>query len=213
MDPRNFTTGDRIVGEIFKAINVLTAPARSARDYPCARDDEPALSEREKNAAARLMRVNHAGEIAAQALYQGQQFGARKPEVAAALQAAGREEMDHVAWCERRIAELNGRKSLLNPLWYAGSFAIGAVAAACGDAASLGFIAETESQVEAHLHGHLQALPAGDFRTRKIIEAMQADEVAHGAKATELGGKPLPRVVSAAMKITSRLLTKGSFGL
>ena len=213
MDPRNFTLGDRIIGEIYKAINVLSAPARSAREYPCARDDEPALSAAEKTASARLMRVNHAGEIAAQALYQGQKFGARKPAIAAELTAAGAEEMDHVAWCERRIGELNGRTSLLNPVWYAGSFAIGACAAAFGDATSLGFITETESQVEAHLHGHLQQLPAADFRTRKIIEAMQADEVAHGAKATALGGKPLPGIVAAAMKITSRLMTKGSFWL
>jgi len=129
------------------------------------------------------------------------------------LAAAGTEEMDHVAWCERRLTELNGRKSLLNPLWYAGSFAIGALAATFGDATSLGFITETERQVESHLHGHLQALPAGDFRTRKIIEAMKADEIAHGAKATELGGKPLPGIVAVAMKITSRLMTKGSFWL
>ena len=210
MEPRTFSAADRIIGEISKAINVLTAPARSAREYPPGRDDEPGLNEAEKSASARLMRVNHAGEIAAQALYQGQAFWARKPAVAIELQRTGAEEMDHVAWCERRLTELNGRTSLLNPLWYAGSFAIGALAAAFGDAVSLGFITETERQVEAHLHGHLERLPASDFRTRKIIEAMKADEVRHGAKAAEIGGKPLPGIVGAAMKMTSRLMTKGS---
>jgi len=213
MDPRNFRPADRIIGEISKAINVLAAPARSAREYPCGRDEEPGLSDAEKSASARLMRVNHAGEIAAQALYQGQAFWARKPQIAAELKTAGAEEMDHVAWCERRLSELGGRKSLLNPLWYAGSFAIGAFAAAFGDPTSLGFIIETEKQVEAHLHGHLASLPPADFRTRKIIEAMNADEVAHGIKATEMGGRPLPGFVVLAMKFTSRLMTRGSFWL
>jgi 3-demethoxyubiquinol 3-hydroxylase len=213
MDPRNFSPADRIIGEISKAINILAAPARSGREYPGGRIEEPALGDAEKAASVRLMRVNHAGEIAAQALYQGQAFWARKPEIAAALKAAGAEEMDHVAWCERRLSELNGRTSLLNPIWYAGSFAIGALAAAFGDATSLGFITETENQVEAHLHGHLEKLPAADLRTRNIIEAMKADEVAHGVKATEIGGKPLPGIVGRAMKIASGLMTRGSFWL
>jgi ubiquinone biosynthesis monooxygenase Coq7 len=211
MDPRNFSLADRIIGEISKSINILAAPARSGREYPGGRDEAPALSDAEKATSVRLMRVNHAGEIAAQALYQGQAFWARKPEIAAALKAAGAEEMDHVAWCERRLSELNGRTSLLNPLWYAGSFVIGALAAAFGDATSLGFITETERQVEAHLHGHLGKLPPADLRTRNIIEAMKADEVAHGAKATEIGGKPLPGIVGRTMKIASRLMTRGSF--
>ena len=213
MDPRQFSTADLIIGEIAKAINVLAAPVRSAREYPGALTEEPALSAAEKNTSAALMRVNHAGEIAAQALYQGQALWARKPEIAAELRAAGAEELDHVAWCERRIRELGGRTSALNPLWYAGSFAIGAVAAAFGDATSLGFITETERQVEAHLHGHLRQLPDADVRTRRIIEAMKEDETAHGAKATDLGGKPLPEFIRLAMKMTSRLMTKGSFWL
>jgi 3-demethoxyubiquinol 3-hydroxylase len=210
MDPRNLTLTDRIIGEISRAINVLAAPVRSGREYPGAAGEEAVLTEAEKGASARLMRVNHAGEIAAQALYQGQAFWARTPEIEAALRSAGSEEMDHVAWCARRLSELNGRKSLLNPLWYAGSFAIGAFAAAFGDAVSLGFITETERQVEAHLHRHLERLPAADHRTRRIIERMKADEVAHGAKAGQIGGKPLPGVVGKAMKITSRLMTGGS---
>jgi ubiquinone biosynthesis monooxygenase Coq7 len=213
MDPRNFSPADRIIGEIFKAINTLAAPARSVREYPGSGAEEPALTEQEKSASARLMRVNHAGEIAAQALYQGQAFWARKPAIAAELKAAGDEEMDHVAWCERRLQELNGRSSLLNPLWYAGSFLIGACAAALGDETSLGFVTETEKQVEAHLHGHLLDLPPADLRTRKIIEAMKSDEIAHGEKAARIGGKPLPKIVGAAMKMTSQLMTKGSYWL
>jgi 3-demethoxyubiquinol 3-hydroxylase len=213
MEPRNFSLADRIIGEIAKAINVLSAPARPVRAYPGARLPEPVLADPERRISARLMRVNHAGEIAAQALYRGKAFGARKPAVAAELAAAGAEEMDHVAWCGQRIKELGGRTSLLNPLWYAGSFAIGACAAAFGDGISLGFIIETEKQVEAHLHGHLQALPPEDFRTREVIEVMKADEVAHGAKAADLGGKPLPGMLAAAMKMTSRLMTNGSFWL
>jgi ubiquinone biosynthesis monooxygenase Coq7 len=213
MEPRHFTLGDRVISEISKAINVLASTARPGRDYPGAHYEEAPLSGDEKNTAAALMRVNHAGEIAAQALYQGQAFWARKPEIAAELRAAGAEELDHVAWCEQRIRELGGRTSLLNPLWYAGSFAIGATAAAFGDATSLGFITETERQVEAHLHGHLQQLPAADIRTRRIIQTMQEDEIAHGAKATKLGGQPLPGIVGKLMKMTSRLMTKGSFWL
>ena len=214
MDPRQFTATDRIIGEISKAINVLGAPAHSSRAYP---GDGPeaadSLSPAQRSAAARLMRVNHAGEIAAQALYQGQAFLARRPEIAAAMHTAAVEEMDHLAWCERRLSELGGRTSLLNPLWYAGSFAIGVMAAASGDASSLGFITETEKQVEAHLQGHLQRLPESDLRSRRILAAMQEDEAAHGAKAEQIGGKPLPRVIRAAMKLTARLMTRGSFWL
>jgi ubiquinone biosynthesis monooxygenase Coq7 len=213
MEPRHLTPADRIIGEIANAINVLAAPARAGRPYPGESSPLPELSAAQRRETARLMRVNHAGEVAAQALYHGQAFLARKPEIAAAMHAAAAEEVDHLAWCERRIQELGGRTSLLNPLWYAGSFAIGAVAAASGDATSLGFIAETEKQVEAHLHGHLQRLAPDDERSRRILEAMQVDEAAHGAKAEQIGGKPLPLIIRTAMKLTAKLMTRGSFWL
>ena len=213
MEPRHFTPADRLISEISKAISVLAAPATSSRAYPGDLPAPPELTLAERQASARLMRVNHSGEVAAQALYQGQAFWARKPEVAAAIASAAAEEMDHLAWCERRIRELDGRTSLLNPLWYAGSFVIGACAAGFGDASSLGFITETERQVETHLHDHLQRMSPKDLRSRKIIEAMKSDEAAHGAKATQIGGKPLPRVIRSAMKLTSRLMTRGSFWL
>ena len=213
MEPRQYTTADRLIGEISKAISVLAASSHSTRDYPGAVAGSGELGAAERRMSARLMRVNHAGEVAAQALYQGQAFWARKPAVAETMKSAAAEEMDHLAWCERRIGELGGRTSLLNPLWYAGSFLIGASAAAFGDESSLGFITETENQVEAHLHDHLQRLPPQDLRSRKIVEAMKDDEAAHAAKAAKIGGKPLPPMIRSAMKLTSRLMTQGSFWL
>lgn len=210
MESRSLTPADRILSEISKAINVLTAPARSSRPYPGGPGAGVALSEAEMASAASLMRVNHAGEVAAQALYHGQAFWARKPGISAALNTAALEEMDHLAWCERRIRELGGRTSLLNPVWYAGSFLIGALAARAGDATSLGFVTETEAQVESHLKGHLRRLPAADAPSRRILEAMAADEVAHGAMAARIGGKPLPGFIRTAMKWTARLMTVGS---
>ena len=162
-------------------------------------------------ASARLMRVNHAGEIAAQGLYQGQAVTAREAGVAAAMRHAAAEEMDHLAWCETRIGELRGRTSVLNPLWYAGSFAIGALAGALGDKTSLGFVAETEKQVEAHLRGHLDRLPPADARSRAIVEQMTHDEMAHGANATSLGGDELPLPLRSVMRLASRLMTFSSF--
>ena len=157
------------------------------------------------------MRVNHSGEVAAQALYQGQALTARRADVATSMRHAATEEMDHLAWCEERIRELHGHTSLLNPLWYAGSFAIGALAGAIGDRASLGFIAETERQVEAHLKGHLDRLPAADQRSRAIVEQMTHDEAAHGANATSLGGNELPAPVRAVMRLASKVMTASSY--
>jgi 3-demethoxyubiquinol 3-hydroxylase len=210
MMPRTFSLQDRILGEIDKAIKVLTAPARSSRPLPGGAGGELVLAEADARASARLMRVNHSGEIAAQALYQGQALTARESRVAVALRHAAAEEMDHLAWCETRIRELNGRTSLLNPLWYAGSFAIGALAGALGDKMSLGFLAETENQVEAHLHGHLDRLPPADVRSRAIVDQMTHDEAAHGAQATSLGGNQLPLPLRLGMRLASRLMTFGS---
>ncbi len=157
------------------------------------------------------MRVNHAGEVSAQALYQGQALTSRDPAVGTAMRASAAEETDHLAWCEQRLGELGGRTSLLNPLWYAGSFSIGAVAGAFGDRTSLGFIAETERQVESHLRDHLQRLPAGDLRSRTILERMKQDEIAHGAKAVALGGAVLPLPLRIAMRLASRVMTRSSY--
>ena len=157
------------------------------------------------------MRVNHAGEVAAQALYQGQALTARDAAVAAAMHHAAAEENDHLGWCELRLRELKGRTSALNPLWYAGSFAIGALAGALGNGPSLGFVAETERQVELHLRGHMQRLGSADPRSRAILEQMTHDEVRHGAHAASLGGEALPIPIMAAMRLTSRLMTLGSY--
>jgi ubiquinone biosynthesis monooxygenase Coq7 len=159
------------------------------------------------------MRVNHVGEVCAQALYQGQGITARNPRARRALAQAAREEEDHLAWSAERIRELGGRTSVLNPLWYAGAFAIGAVAGAAGDRWNLGFVAETERQVEAHLSGHLDKLPADDRRTRTLVEAMRADEARHRDSALGLGGAELPSVAKRAMRLASRIMTTIAYRL
>jgi ubiquinone biosynthesis monooxygenase Coq7 len=210
MQTRSVSPIDRFFGEIDKAIKVLTTPARASREAP-ALPAAAALGEPQRSESVRLMRVNHAGEVAAQALYQGQALTARDAGVAAALHHAAAEENDHLAWCELRLRELQGRTSALNPLWYAGSFAIGALAGALGDGPSLGFVAETERQVEAHLRGHMQRLGSADPRSRAILEQMTHDEMRHGAHAASLGGEALPIPIRAAMRMTSRLMTLGSY--
>ena len=171
------------------------------------------LGESQRAESARLMRVNHSGEVAAQALYQGQAFTADDPAVSAAMRHAAAEEADHLAWCELRLRELKGRTSVLNPLWYAGSFAIGALAGVLGRGAGLGFVAETERQAESHLRGHMDRLGAADPRSRAILERMTHDEMQHGAQASSLGGKELPVPVRTAMRLASRLMTGGSYWL
>ena len=213
MSARTFSLTDLFLGEIDKAIKVLSTPAHASRAAPAV----PAaaeLPEAQRAESARLMRINHAGEVAAQALYRGQALTARDPQVAAAMQHAAQEEIDHLAWCEQRLTELKGRSSVLNPLWYAGSFAVGALAGLLGDRNSLGFVAETERQVESHLRGHMQRLSGGaDPRSRAILEQMTHDEAEHGARAASLGGAELPGLVAAAMRLTSRLMTRGSYWL
>jgi ubiquinone biosynthesis monooxygenase Coq7 len=157
------------------------------------------------------MRVNHAGEIAAQALYHGQALAARTVTTRALLLEAAREESDHLAWCETRLKELDSRPSVLNPLWYAGSFAIGACAAFLGDRASLGFVVETERQVEGHLDEHLVRLPSDDTRSRAILMTMRADEIAHGANARAAGAVELPLPVRTLMRATARVMTSTAY--
>src|ERR1700690_1743594 len=213
MGARSYSVIDRIIGEIDKAINILAAPALAARPPPETLPEEYVLEGPEQRKSIRLMRVNHAGEVSAQALYQGQALTSRDPAVSAALRASAAEETDHLAWCEQRLGELGGRTSVLNPLWYAGSFSIGAAAGALGDRTSLGFIAETEKQVESHLSDHLQRLPPGDLRSRRILEQMRQDEIAHGAKAAGLGGRELPLPLRLGMRLASRVMTRSSYWL
>jgi len=213
MEARRYRLSDRIIGEIDKAIKVLAGTSRASRPLPPASGGELVLSEAERQESARLMRVNHAGEVAAQALYRGQAASARDPAVVEAMQHAAGEELDHLAWCAERIEGLGGRPSMLNPLWYGGSFLIGALAGLRGDRASLGFITETERQVEQHLSEHLERLPPADRRSRQLLEQMRHDEVRHGATAAALGGEELPKAVRLAMRLTSRLMTRTSYWL
>ena len=198
---------DRLIGEFDRALRAVTGVARSGRPSPADPVPESAITEEERDHAAALMRVNHVGEICAQALYQGQALTARNPAARAALEQAALEEEDHLVWSAERIRELGGRPSLLNPAWYAGAFAIGAVAGALGDRWNLAFLAETERQVEEHLGGHLEALPEEDRRTRAVVEAMRADEARHRASALELGAAELPEPVKRAMRLASRVMT------
>jgi len=206
MDPRRINFGDRLIGELDRAIKVLTVPRQGLDNLEVPPASE-SLPEADRLESGRLMRVNHAGEIAAQALYQGQGLTARSSAVKAAMQQSAAEETDHLAWCEQRLGELGARPSVLNPFWYAGSFAIGALAGAVGDRASLGFVAETEAQVESHLGKHLDRMSRDDLRSRAILERMQQDEVRHGAIAISLGGSRLPVPVSLAMRLTSKVMT------
>jgi ubiquinone biosynthesis monooxygenase Coq7 len=201
---------DSLISTADKALRAVFAPARAARPSP-ASGPVPELSEAERRESGALMRVNHTGEVAAQALYHGQAFAARNENTRNLLLQAAHEETDHLAWCEGRLSELQSRTSFLNPLWYAGSFAIGALAATFGDRVSLGFVAETERQVEGHLGEHLTRLPAGDLRSRAILEQMRTDEISHGAAARTAGGTALPSLASALMKHTSRVMTHTAY--
>ena len=198
---------DRLIINFDKGLRTLFAPAPTVRPVPGAALPDAALSESEKKLAGALMRVNHTGEICAQALYQGQAMTARQPEVQQALEQAAWEETEHLAWCEQRIAELGTHKSLLNPLWYTGSLAIGALAGALGDKWNLGFLAETENQVGRHLEGHLQRLPSQDAKSRAILEQMKTDEAQHATTALQHGGAPLPAPVKLAMQLNSKVMT------
>jgi len=198
---------DRFIGEFDRALRAIAGVADAARASPGETKPEAPLDEREREHVVGLMRVNHVGEVCAQALYQGQALTARDPHARATLEQAAREEQDHLAWSADRIRELGGRPSLLNPVWYAGSLAIGAAAGALGDRWNLAFLAETERQVEEHLTGHLDRLPVGDERTRAIVEAMREDEAKHRMTAVRLGAADLPAPVRAAMRFASKVMT------
>lgn len=205
---------DRLIIEIDKGLKTLTANAHSVRPHPDAaikQADE--LSADEKRHAAALMRINHCGEVCAQALYNGQALTAKNPQTVQALQQASKEETEHLAWCEKRIHELGGRTSLFNPIWYAGSFTLGAIAGAIGDKWNLGFLAETERQVGAHLERHLHELPSNDDKSRAILEQMKTDEAEHAATAIHLGAAELPKPVKAAMQQMSKVMTTTTYHL
>jgi len=210
---------DSFISAADRALRALLAPPSAGRPAPpgppaAAREAQKAdanLSSEDRRESAALMRVNHAGEVAAQALYHAQAMFARDPEVREFMLNAAREEADHLAWCETRLEELGSRPSLLKPLWYAGSFGIGALAALLGDKASLGFVAETERQVEGHLKGHLDRLPSGDLRSRAIVEAMRHDEAGHGQQALGAGGVRLPGPVRELMRQTARVMTHTAY--
>lgn len=203
---------DDLIASADLALRTLHRGARAGRPVPraaaAAADDEIQLSTEQRRLSGALMRVNHVGEVCAQALYAAQALTARTPELRAQMVAAGREETDHLAWLERRLDELGGRTSLLNPLWYAGAFAIGLAAGRAGDRVSLGFVVETERQVEAHLAGHLDRLPADDGASRAIVAQMQADEARHADDALAAGGAPMPAPVRWLMRSAARVMTR-----
>lgn len=209
---------DRIVGVMDQGLRVVLAPASAGRATgrptprpTVVRDAREPLSPTETRHAAGLMRVNHAGEVAAQALYFGQALVARDAATREHLLHAAREEGDHLVWCEDRLKALGSHRSVLNPLWYAGSVAIGAAAALYGDAVSLGFVAETERQVEGHIDHHLATLPVQDAESRAVLEQMKDDEIRHGRDALDRGGRELPRPIQVLMTMASRVMTRTAY--
>ena len=201
---------DSLIAAADRALRTLTVPPPAARPSPAADIPEAEMSPEARRNSIALMRVNHAGEIAAQALYRGQSLLARSDETKRHLLEAAAEEQDHLAWCAQRLKELDGRSSRLDPLWYAGSFLVGVAASVPGDSVSLGFVAETERQVEAHLGDHLSRLPDADARSAAILEQMSEDEAHHGTTAQLAGGAELPRPIRRIMALGGNLLRKCS---
>ncbi|MGN2252938.1 2-polyprenyl-3-methyl-6-methoxy-1,4-benzoquinone monooxygenase [Frateuria sp. GZRe12] len=208
MNARTLSPFDRLLSGIERALETVAGAPEPARPSPAEDLKDATLDEQERRHAAGLMRINHTGEVCAQALYDGQAALARDEDTRRHLQHAADEETDHLAWCAQRLRELDSRPSLLNPLWYAGSYAIGAAAALVGDKVSLGFVVETERQVEAHLEDHLQRLPPQDERSRAVLAQMQADEVRHADDAKARGGIDLPFPIPGLMHLSS-LVMKG----
>lgn len=198
---------DRLLGALDQALRTLFAAPRSTRACPVVPSEATHLGAQERRHAAALMRVNHVGEICAQALYTAQAMATSNEALRKQLEQAAREETDHLAWTKSRLDELGSRPSLLNPLWYAGAFGLGLVAGRMGDPVSLGFIVETERQVEAHLQSHLDRLPAADHASRAIVAQMKDDEAAHAANALQAGGVELPAPVKMAMRVAARVMT------
>jgi 3-demethoxyubiquinol 3-hydroxylase len=213
-DSRRFSLLDRLVIEVEHALATsIGEPEASHRPNPAGQTVDAALDEGQRRHAAGLMRINHVGEVCAQALYFGQAAVARDPATREALRHAALEEGDHLAWCAERLRELDSRPSLLNPLWYAGSYAIGLAAGLRGDGYNLGFVVETERQVEAHLGEHLETLPEGDLRSRAIVRQMQADEVEHGDAAKQAGARDLPQPIPRVMALAAALMKAVAYRL
>jgi ubiquinone biosynthesis monooxygenase Coq7 len=209
---RIYTPIDRLIIGIDSALRMATGQTNEAqRDNPADSVPEIVMEEEQRRHAAGLMRINHAGEVCAQALYAGQAATARNPAVQADMQQAANEEIDHLSWCKERLDELDSKPSLLDPFWYAGSFAIGAAAGLAGDGWSLGFLKETENQVEAHLEGHIEKLPPEDARSRAILDQMKIDEAKHAKMAEDSGAYDLPRPVSRLMKLTAGVMKAVSY--
>jgi len=208
MEARQLTPLDRLLAHADHALRTLAAEPHPGRPSPAQGAPPAALSDAERREVGQLMRINHAGEVAAQALYMGQALVARDAATRARLERAVAEEGDHLAWCAQRLEQLDARTSLLAPVWYAGSFTIGALAGLAGDRWSLGFVVETERQVEAHLDGHLDALPAADQATRAVIVQMKADEVRHADDARAAGGADLPPPVRGLMRAVAQVMIR-----
>ncbi len=202
---------ESVIVEFDRALRTVFSVARSQRQVPGAGHPEAKLSEEERAHVCGLMRVNHVGEICAQALYQGQALTSREPSVRESLRGAAEEETEHLAWTEQRLADLGGRKSLLNPLWYAGALSVGLLAGRLGDKWNLGFLAETERQVEAHLDSHLASLPEQDRRSREIVDQMRIDEIRHAETAVRLGAAELPAPFKFAMKLAAKVMTETAY--
>ena len=202
---------ERMIEILENGARTVFAPQTAGRESPAANSADTEMSDDARRHAAALMRVNHCGEVCAQALYQGQALFARDAAVRESLQEAADEEIDHLAWTAERIEELGGRQSFLNPLWFGGAFAIGAVAALVSDKISLGFVAETERQVSAHLQSHLEKLPPDDAKSRRIVEQMDIDEQRHAANAVEMGGAELPPPIKIAMRFAGKVMTRSSY--
>lgn len=205
---------DKLIGEASVALQVLCGASAASRPNPAGKapvDAPESLKPPQKRHSAALMRINHVGEVCAQALYRGQAVAVERDQTRSVLREAAREEVDHLVWCQQRIKELDSRVSVLNPIWYAGSFALGLAASRAGERYNLGFMAETERQVEAHLNEHLKTLPLGDERSRTIITQMRDDEARHRRTAQQHGGKDLPFPLPSFMKLMSKVMTKSAY--
>ena len=202
---------DQLIVGVDKALRVVGGVAAMSRPNPGAHAIDSELSDAERRHAAGLMRVNHVGEVCAQALYDSQAAFAHTPAIRAQFEEAGREEEDHLAWCAQRLSELGSQPSVLNPLWYAGAYVMGSVAAKIGDPVSLGFVVETERQVEAHLNSHLELLPQQDAKSRAIVDQMRIDEIAHADAAQAMGAAPLPMPVKMAMRAMAKVMTTAAY--
>lgn len=213
MTVRQLSPLDRLIAGFERALETVAGAPQAARPSPASDLDEADMDARERRHAAGLMRINHTGEVCAQALYDGQAALARNEDTRRHLQHAAAEETDHLAWCAERLRELDSRPSLLNPLWYAGSYAIGAAAALAGDPVSLGFVVETERQVEAHLAEHLETLPAQDERSRAVLAQMQVDEIRHAEEAEARGGIELPFPIPPLMQLSSLVMKQVAYRL